>query len=81
MLSEIQRLIKQEDENFARTVLSNSSGNSSQILLYCASIIVSVVRRISVSFKQLRTGKEIRFLFWLSEDKAGKEAKRRPTGW
>jgi hypothetical protein len=30
---------------------------------------------------QLRTGKEIRFRFWLSEDKAGKEAKRRPTGW
>jgi len=29
----------------------------------------------------LRTGKEIRFRFWLSEDKAGKEAKRRPTGW
>ncbi len=28
-----------------------------------------------------RTGKEIRFRFWLSEDKAGKEAKRRPTGW
>jgi hypothetical protein len=25
----------------------------------------------------LRTGKEIRFRFWLSEDKAGKEAKRR----
>ncbi len=31
--------------------------------------------------KQIRTGKEIRFRFWLSEDKAGKEAKRRPTGW
>ena len=29
----------------------------------------------------VRTGKEIRFRFWLSEDKAGKEAKRRPTGW
>jgi len=29
----------------------------------------------------LRTGKEIRLRFWLSEDKAGKEAKRRPTGW
>ena len=29
----------------------------------------------------LRTGKEIRFRFWLSEDKAGKEAKRRTTGW
>jgi hypothetical protein len=29
----------------------------------------------------LKTGKEIRFRFWLSEDKAGKEAKRRPTGW
>ena len=29
----------------------------------------------------IRTGKEIRFRFWLSEDKAGKEAKRRPTGW
>jgi len=28
-----------------------------------------------------RTGKEIRFRFWLSEDKAGKEAKCRPTGW
>ncbi len=26
----------------------------------------------------LRTGKEIRFRFWMSEDKAGKEAKRRP---
>ena len=34
-----------------------------------------------VSDKLLRTGKEIRFRFWLSEDKAGKEAKRRPTGW
>jgi len=31
--------------------------------------------------KHLRTGKEIRFRFWLSEDKTGKEAKRRPTGW
>jgi len=31
--------------------------------------------------KKVRTGKEIRFRFWLSEDKAGKEAKRRPTGW
>jgi len=30
---------------------------------------------------RVRTGKEIRFRFWLSEDKAGKEAKRRPTGW
>ncbi len=30
---------------------------------------------------EVRTGKEIRFRFWLSEDKAGKEAKRRPTGW
>ncbi len=29
----------------------------------------------------IRTGKEIRFRFWLREDKAGKEAKRRPTGW
>ena len=29
----------------------------------------------------VRTGKEIRFRFWLSEDKAGKEAKRRTTGW
>ncbi len=29
----------------------------------------------------IRTGKEIRFRFWLSEDKAGKEAKRRTTGW
>jgi hypothetical protein len=29
----------------------------------------------------LRTGKEIRFRFWLSEDQAGKEAKRRSTGW
>ena len=28
-----------------------------------------------------RTGKEIRFRFGSSEDKAGKEAKRRPTGW
>ena len=25
--------------------------------------------------------KKYRFRFWLSEDKAGKEAKRRPTGW
>jgi hypothetical protein len=32
-------------------------------------------------YNGLRTGKEIRFRFWLSEDKAGKEAKRRPTGW
>ena len=30
---------------------------------------------------RVRTGKEIRFLFGSSEDKAGKEAKRRPTGW
>jgi hypothetical protein len=29
----------------------------------------------------LRTDKEIRFRFGSSEDKAGKEAKRRPTGW
>ncbi len=29
----------------------------------------------------IRTGKEIRFRFGSSEDKAGKEAKRRPTGW
>jgi hypothetical protein len=29
----------------------------------------------------IRTGKEISFRFWLSEDKAGKEAKRRPTSW
>ncbi len=29
----------------------------------------------------LRTGKEIRFRFGSSEDKAGKEAKCRPTGW
>ncbi len=28
---------------------------------------------------KLRTGKEIRFRFGSSEDKAGKEAKRRPT--
>ncbi len=33
----------------------------------------------SIAF--LRTGKEIRFRFWLSEDEAGKEAKRKPTGW
>ena len=39
-------------------------------------------------FPQVRTGKEIRpwppageFRFGSSEDKAGKEAKRRPTGW
>ena len=31
--------------------------------------------------KNFRTGKEIRFRFGSSEDKAGKEAKRRPTGW
>jgi len=30
---------------------------------------------------RVRTGKEIRFRFGSSEDKAGKEAKRRPTGW
>ncbi len=30
---------------------------------------------------ELRTGKEIRFRFGSSEDKAGKEAKCRPTGW
>jgi len=35
----------------------------------------------SVGDSPIRTGKEIRFRFWLSEDKAGKEAKRRPTGW
>jgi hypothetical protein len=29
----------------------------------------------------IRTGKEIRFRFGSSEDKAGKEAKHRPTGW
>ncbi len=33
------------------------------------------------SICNIRTGKEIRFRFWLSEDKAGKEAKRRPTRW
>ncbi len=32
-------------------------------------------------YNGLRIGKEIRFRFWLSEDKAGKKAKRRPTGW
>jgi len=51
--------------------------------------------RVCPDNKALRTGKEIRFRFWLSpvrafsfrasngvsEDKAGKEAKRRPTGW
>jgi hypothetical protein len=36
---------------------------------------------IAKNSEKLRTGKEIRFRFWLSEDKAGKEAKRRPTGW
>ena len=30
---------------------------------------------------RVRTGKEIRFRFGSSEDKAGKEAKCRPTGW
>ncbi len=30
---------------------------------------------------KIMTGKEIRFRFWLSEDKAGKEAKSRSTGW
>ncbi|GAF81509.1 unnamed protein product [marine sediment metagenome] len=35
----------------------------------------------TVPKKYLRTGKEIRFRFGSSEDKAGKEAKRRPTGW
>ncbi len=34
-----------------------------------------------VLYAVLRTDKEIRFRFWLSEDKAGKEAKRRTTGW
>ena len=29
--------------------------------------------------KYIRTCKEIRFRFWVSEDKAGKEVKRRPT--
>ncbi len=30
---------------------------------------------------KLRTGKEIRLRFGSSEDKSGKEAKHRPTGW
>jgi len=41
-----------------------------------------------ITSQQLRTGKEIRpwppageFRFGSSEDKAGKKAKRRPTGW
>ncbi len=36
---------------------------------------------ISNGSRAVRTGKEIRFRFGSSEDKAGKEAKRRPTGW
>ena len=35
----------------------------------------------ALTSQQLRTGKEIRFRFGSSEDQAGKEAKRRPTGW
>ena len=60
-----------------RTVLLDIFGNLSLILLYCVSIIVSVARGISVSFKQLRTGKEIRFRFWLSEDKADTASRSR----
>ncbi len=40
-----------------------------------------IQRSINKNWDTLRTGKEIRFRFWLSEDKAGKEAKCRPTGW
>jgi len=40
-----------------------------------------VVGDLVAKRKNLRTGKEIRFRFGSSEDKAGKEAKRRPTGW
>jgi len=37
--------------------------------------------RFMFNIPLLRTGKEIRFRFGSSEDKAGKEAKCRPTGW
>ncbi len=37
--------------------------------------------KAKLTFQFLRTGKEIRFRFGSSEDKAGKEAKCRPTGW
>ena len=47
--------------------------------LYCSWAQVAGTNKNNV--RHIRTGKEIRFRFWLSEDKAGKEAKRRPTGW
>ncbi len=37
--------------------------------------------RCLLAAMDVRTGKEIRFRFGSSEDKAGKEAKRRTTGW
>ena len=40
--------------------------------------VVYVALGMTLAF---RTGKEIRFRFGSSEDKTGKEAKCRPTGW
>ncbi len=44
-------------------------------------IVEALGGKQAITSQQLRTGKEIRFRFGSSEDKAGKEAKRRPTGW
>jgi hypothetical protein len=49
-----------------------------------AFLIVFISQLVGIVIPQLydfRTGKEIRFRFGSSEDKAGKEAKRKPTGW
>ncbi len=40
----------------------------------------SIIIDFLLATSRVRTGKEIRFRFGSSEDKAGKEAKRRPTG-
>jgi len=62
-------------EHILLGLLRESEGIAAQVLV---NLGLSIER---VRMEILRTGKEIRFRFWLSEDKAGKEAKRRPTGW
>ncbi len=74
-----QNIRNNSRENFEKTVELDVSKMPSNAGFRLKPAVGGI--RGSTLIVTIRTGKEIRFRFWLSEDKAGKEAKRRPTSW